>query len=35
LPPNQTVSIQAQRRINAKKDQVPPPRDVARLILRA
>lgn len=34
LPPNQAVSIEAQARINAKRGQTPPPRDVAALILR-
>ncbi|RME05539.1 MAG: site-specific DNA-methyltransferase [Deltaproteobacteria bacterium] len=34
LPPNQAVSIEAQRRINAKRNQVPPEREVKRLILR-
>jgi len=34
LPPNQAVSIMAQAKINAKRKQAPPPRDVAALILR-
>ena len=34
LPPNQAVSVEAQRKINEKRSQTPPPRDVARLILR-
>jgi len=34
MPPNQAVSIAAQRRINARRQQVPPDRDVAALILR-
>ena len=34
LPPNQAVSVEAQRKINEKRAQKPPPRDVARLILR-
>jgi hypothetical protein len=34
LPPNQATSVAAQRRINAARRQVPPPRDVAALILR-
>lgn len=34
LPPNQAVSIEAQRKINARRRQVPPPRDVASLIVR-
>jgi hypothetical protein len=34
LPPNQATSPAAQRRINAVRGQMPPPRDVAALILR-
>lgn len=34
LPPNQAVSVEAQRKINAKKNQVPEPRDVRALILK-
>jgi hypothetical protein len=34
LPPNQATSVVAQRRINARRAQVPPPRDVKALILR-
>jgi hypothetical protein len=34
MPPNQAVSVAAQRRINARLGQVPPDRDVAALILR-
>lgn len=34
MPPNQAVSVEAQRKINARRAQVPPPRDVAALILR-
>ncbi|WP_036287106.1 DNA methyltransferase [Methylosinus sp. PW1] len=34
LPPNQAVSIEAQAKINAKREQMPPLRDVAALILR-
>lgn len=34
LPPNQAVSIEAQARINAKRKQTPPLRDIAALILR-
>lgn len=34
LPPNQAVSLESQRRINEKRKQTPPPRDVARIILR-
>jgi hypothetical protein len=34
LPPNQATSAVAQRKINAKRNQTPPPRDVPRLILK-
>jgi hypothetical protein len=34
LPPNQAVSVEAQAKINAKRGQTPPLRDVAALILR-
>lgn len=34
LPPNQAVSVEAQAKINAKRGQVPPFRDVAKLILK-
>lgn len=34
LPPNQAASAASQRRINAKRGQTPPPRDVEALILR-
>lgn len=34
LPPNQAVSVESQRRINRKRNQTPPERDVASLILR-
>jgi len=34
LPPNQAVSLKSQRRINEKRNQVPPRRDVAALILK-
>lgn len=34
LPPNQAVSIDRQRKINAKRDQTPPPRDVPAIILK-
>lgn len=33
LPPNQAVSAAAQRKINARRGQVPPDRDVGQLIL--
>lgn len=32
LPPNQAVSVESQRRINAKRGQVPPPRDVVGIL---
>jgi DNA methylase len=34
MPPNQAVSIEAQKKINAKRQQVPPPRDLIRIILK-
>ncbi len=34
LPPNQAVSLDAQRKINARRGQTPPVRDVVALILR-
>ncbi|SMH50973.1 DNA methyltransferase [Mesorhizobium australicum] len=34
LPPNQAVSVASQRRINAKRSQTPPRRDVVAIILR-
>lgn len=34
LPPNQAVSVQAQRRINQRRQQVPPRRPVPEIILR-
>ncbi len=34
LPPNQATSVQNQRKINAKRQQVPPYRDVRAIILR-
>ena len=34
LPPNQAVSLESQRRINEKRKQVPPPRDVTQILLR-
>lgn len=34
LPPNQAVSIDAQRKINLKRAQIPPKRDVASIILK-
>lgn len=34
LPPNQAVSVESQRKINATRGQTPPPRDVATVILK-
>jgi hypothetical protein len=34
LPPNQAVSLASQRKINARRNQSPPRRDVAQLILK-
>jgi hypothetical protein len=34
LPPNQAVSVQSQRKINEKRKQTPPPRDVVKIILK-
>ncbi len=34
LPPNQAVSVKSQIRINAKRNQVPTPRDVRKIILK-
>jgi hypothetical protein len=34
LPPNQAVSVQSQKRINQRRGQTPPLRDVAKIILR-
>jgi len=34
LPPNQAVSVKSQRKINARRNQTPPPRDVPALILK-
>lgn len=34
MPPNQAVSITSQHRINKRRDQVPPRRDIRELILR-
>ena len=34
LPPNQAVSVKSQIKINEKRKQVPPRRDVAKLILK-
>ena len=32
LPPNQAVSVESQRKINAKRDQTPPERDISAII---
>jgi DNA modification methylase len=34
LPPNQAVSVESQRRINEKRNQVPPMRDLVSIILK-
>lgn len=34
MPPNQAVSVKAQRKINERRKQQPPPRDVAKIILK-
>ncbi len=34
LPPNQAVSVEAQLKINAKRDQSPPPRDIVKIIMK-
>lgn len=34
MPPNQAVSIESQRKINQKRKQIPPRRDVAQLLLK-
>jgi DNA methylase len=34
MPPNQAVSVKSQRKINARRNQTPPRRDVARIILK-
>jgi hypothetical protein len=34
LPPNQAVSIKSQEKINRRRNQVPPPRDVPNIILK-
>jgi hypothetical protein len=34
LPPNQAVSVKSQRKINEKRNQTPPPRDVVKIILK-
>lgn len=34
MPPNQAVSVDSQLRINARRNQVPQPRDIPKLIMR-
>ena len=34
LPPNQAVSAKSQRKINDRRNQVPPPRDVVKILLK-
>ena len=34
MPPNQAVSVKSQRKINQKRNQTPPKRDVANIILK-
>lgn len=34
LPPNQAVSVESQRKINRKRNQTPPRRDVAQILLK-
>ena len=34
LPPNQAVSVESQQKINLKREQVPPLRDVKKIILK-
>lgn len=34
LPPNQAVSVKSQRKINEKRNQIPLPRDVTKIILK-
>jgi hypothetical protein len=34
MPPNQAVSVKSQRKINERRQQTPPPRDVPKLIFR-
>lgn len=34
LPPNQAVSVQSQRKINERRKQTPPPRDLRAIILK-
>lgn len=34
MPPNQAVSVESQRKINQRRNQVPPRRDVAQILLK-
>lgn len=34
MPPNQAVSVKSQRKINARRDQIPPVRDVKKILLK-
>jgi hypothetical protein len=34
LPPNQAVSVKSQRKINQQRNQIPPPRDLSKIILK-
>jgi hypothetical protein len=34
MPPNQAVSVKSQRKINERRGQIPPPRDVVKIILK-
>ncbi len=34
MPPNQAVSVKSQRKINERRGQTPPPRDVVKIILK-
>lgn len=34
LPPNQAASLKSQKRINEKRNQTPPPRDIQRILLK-
>ena len=34
MPPNQAVSVKSQRKINARRNQTPPPRDITSIILK-
>jgi hypothetical protein len=34
MPPNQAVSVKSQRKINERRGQTPPPRDITKIILK-